>query len=74
MKNWKTKLSDFLFLLPGSLIYQMCIRDRSGAFGLNKFAFTIATGDTPQSEWNVYVDPEAADIVYRCLLYTSRCV
>ena len=21
MKNWKTKLSDFLFLLPGSLIY-----------------------------------------------------
>ncbi|MBU9727026.1 nucleoside hydrolase [Diplocloster modestus] len=37
----------------------------SGAFGLNKFAFTNATGDTPQSEWNVYVDPEAADIVYR---------
>ena len=22
------------------------------------------TGDTPQSEWNVYVDPEAAKIVY----------
>lgn len=37
----------------------------SGAFGLNKYAFTNATGDTPQSEWNVYVDPEAADIVYR---------
>ena len=36
----------------------------SGAFGLNKYAFTNATGDTPQSEWNVYVDPEAADIVY----------
>ncbi len=37
----------------------------SGAFGLNDAAFTNATGDTPQSEWNVYVDPEAADIVYR---------
>lgn len=36
----------------------------SGAFGLNKWAFLNATGDTPQSEWNVYVDPEAADIVY----------
>jgi purine nucleosidase/pyrimidine-specific ribonucleoside hydrolase len=37
----------------------------SGAFGFNEYAFLNATGDTPQSEWNVYVDPEAADIVYR---------
>ncbi|MCI8836169.1 MAG: nucleoside hydrolase [Ruminococcus sp.] len=36
----------------------------SGAFGLNDYAFLNATGDTPQSEWNVYVDPEAAKIVY----------
>lgn len=36
----------------------------SGAFGLNSYAFANATGDTPQSEWNVYVDPEAAEIVY----------
>ena len=36
----------------------------SGLFGLNKYAFANATGDTPQSEWNVYVDPEAASIVY----------
>ena len=36
----------------------------SGAFGLNKYAYANATGDTPQSEWNVYVDPEAAKIVY----------
>ena len=36
----------------------------SGCFGLNEYAFLNATGDTPQSEWNVYVDPEAADIVY----------
>jgi purine nucleosidase/pyrimidine-specific ribonucleoside hydrolase len=37
----------------------------SGSFGLNDYAFLNATGDTPQSEWNVYVDPEAAAIVYR---------
>lgn len=37
----------------------------SGAFGLNEYAYRNATGDSPQSEWNVYVDPEAADIVYR---------
>lgn len=36
----------------------------SGAFGLNKYSFLNATGDTPQSEWNVYVDPEASKIVY----------
>ncbi len=36
----------------------------SGAFGLNRYAFLNATGDTPQSEWNVYVDPQAADLVY----------
>lgn len=36
----------------------------SGAFGLNRYAFLNATGDTPQSEWNVYVDPDAAKIVY----------
>lgn len=36
----------------------------SGAFGLNQYAFANATGDTPQSEWNVYVDPEAAKLVY----------
>ncbi|QQO08449.1 nucleoside hydrolase [Breznakiella homolactica] len=36
----------------------------SGSFGLNDYAFINATGDTPQSEWNVYVDPEAAEMVY----------
>lgn len=36
----------------------------SGAFGLNAASFLNATGDTPQSEWNVYVDPEAARLVY----------
>jgi len=36
----------------------------SGSFGLNECAFLNCTGDTPQSEWNVYVDPEAAKLVY----------
>ena len=36
----------------------------SGMFGLNDYAFMNATGDTPQSEWNVYVDPEASKVVY----------
>ncbi|NMD39026.1 MAG: nucleoside hydrolase [Christensenellaceae bacterium] len=36
----------------------------SGAFGFNEASFENATGDTPQSEWNVYVDPEAAKIIY----------
>ena len=31
----------------------------SGAFGLNEASFLNATGDTPQSEWNVYVDPRS---------------
>lgn len=36
----------------------------SGAFALNQYAYANATGDSPQSEWNVFVDPEAAKIVY----------
>lgn len=35
-----------------------------GSYGVTPYAFANATGDNPMSEWNVYVDPEAADIVY----------
>src|SRR5579859_5669473 len=35
-----------------------------GAFGFNKYAYINATGDNPVSEWNIYVDPEAAQIVF----------
>jgi len=35
-----------------------------GAYGLNEFAFRRATGDNPVSEWNIYVDPEAAQRVF----------
>ena len=30
----------------------------SGAFGLNKYAFLNATGDTPQSEWHEAYTPQ----------------
>ncbi|MGN0763325.1 MAG: nucleoside hydrolase [Aristaeellaceae bacterium] len=36
----------------------------SGAFGLNEASFLNGTGDNPQSEWNVFVDPEATKLVY----------
>ncbi|MCB9137943.1 MAG: nucleoside hydrolase [Caldilineaceae bacterium] len=35
-----------------------------GAYGFNEYAYTFATGDNPVSEWNVYVDPEAARQVF----------
>lgn len=35
-----------------------------GSYGFSGYAFSNATGDNPMSEWNVYVDPEAAKIVY----------
>ncbi len=37
----------------------------AGAYGFNEYAYRFATGDNPVSEWNVYVDPEAARIVFR---------
>ncbi|MDO5372280.1 MAG: nucleoside hydrolase [Corynebacterium glutamicum] len=37
----------------------------SGLFGLNRQGWENATGDNPSSEWNVFVDPEAAEIVYK---------
>lgn len=52
-----TKCPEIKSLIPGVIAI-------SGAFGLNRYSFLNATGDTPQSEWNVYVDPEAADLVY----------
>jgi inosine-uridine nucleoside N-ribohydrolase len=37
----------------------------AGAYGFNRYAAWHATGDNPTSEWNVFVDPEAAKIVFR---------
>lgn len=35
-----------------------------GAYGFNSAGATRATGDNPVSEWNIYVDPEAAQQVF----------
>jgi purine nucleosidase/pyrimidine-specific ribonucleoside hydrolase len=35
-----------------------------GAYGFNSAGSLRATGDNPASEWNIYVDPEAARIVF----------
>lgn len=35
-----------------------------GSFGFHSVGTTRATGDNPASEWNIYVDPEAAQIVF----------
>ena len=35
-----------------------------GAYGLTEHSYRRATGDNPVSEWNVYVDPEAAQQVF----------
>lgn len=35
-----------------------------GSFGFNTAGAIRATGDNPVSEWNVYVDPEAASLVF----------
>lgn len=35
-----------------------------GAYGFDRSAALNATGDNPVSEWNIYVDPEAARLVF----------
>lgn len=35
-----------------------------GSFGETPYAWTQATGDNPVSEWNIFVDPEAARAVF----------
>jgi purine nucleosidase/pyrimidine-specific ribonucleoside hydrolase len=35
-----------------------------GSYGLHTTGTARATGDNPASEWNIYVDPEAAKIVF----------
>ncbi len=47
--------------LPGKVSQLTII---GGAFGATPYAWSQATGDNPVSEWNVFVDPEAAHIVF----------
>ncbi|OAA64358.1 nucleoside hydrolase [Niveomyces insectorum RCEF 264] len=48
-------------LLPSKVDRVICI---AGSFGFHTTGTARSTGDNPVSEWNVYVDPEAADIVF----------
>lgn len=47
--------------LPAKIAGVTCI---AGAFGFQSYGTSRATGDNPASEWNVYVDPEAAQLVF----------
>jgi purine nucleosidase/pyrimidine-specific ribonucleoside hydrolase len=46
--------------LPAKVAHLYAI---AGTYGLAEHAYRRATGDNPVSEWNVYVDPEAAQRV-----------
>lgn len=35
-----------------------------GSYGFNRYGYQRATGGNPSSEWNVFVDPEAARVVF----------
>lgn len=63
-----TNLALALLLAPDIVSKVKRVVAISGAFGIHPVAFSNATGDSPQSEWNVYVDPEAAKIVYESRL------
>jgi len=43
----------------------------AGVYGLHKDSFSYVTGCNPVSEWNVYVDPEAAAIVFHSGLHIT---
>jgi purine nucleosidase/pyrimidine-specific ribonucleoside hydrolase len=59
-----TNIAEALTLDPElpSKVSQLTII--GGAFGATPYAWSQATGDNPVSEWNVFVDPEAAKIVF----------
>jgi inosine-uridine nucleoside N-ribohydrolase len=48
--------------LPGKVSELIII---GGSFGETPYAWSQATGDNPVSEWNIFVDPEAARSVFR---------
>ncbi|KAL1839425.1 hypothetical protein VTK73DRAFT_4041 [Phialemonium thermophilum] len=47
--------------LPSKVSRVICI---AGSYGFHTTGTVRSTGDNPVSEWNVYVDPEAANIVF----------
>jgi inosine-uridine nucleoside N-ribohydrolase len=59
-----TNLALAMMLKPEIIPLIKKVYHIGGAYGFTEYAFRNATGDNPLSEWNVYVDPEAASIVY----------
>lgn len=59
-----TNLALAIMLKPEIVPLIKRVYHLGGSYGFSDAAFRCATGDTPMSEWNVYVDPEAADLVY----------
>ena len=59
-----TNLALAIMLKPEIVPLIKKVYHLGGSYGFSDAAFLCATGDTPMSEWNVYVDPEAADLVY----------
>lgn len=59
-----TNVALAMMLKPDIIPLIRAIYHLGGAYGFTEHAFRNATGDNPMSEWNVYVDPEAAKIVY----------
>lgn len=59
-----TNIADALAIDPAlpEKVAQLTII--GGSFGETPYAWSQATGDNPTSEWNVFVDPEAAKIVF----------
>lgn len=59
-----TNLADALDLdpeLPEKVTSLVAI---GGAYGTSPYAWTQATGDNPVSEWNMFVDPAAAERIF----------
>ena len=59
-----TNVALAMMLKPEIIPLIKAVYHLGGAYGFTEHAYRNATGDNPMSEWNVYVDPEAAKIVY----------
>ncbi len=59
-----TNIALAFMLDPGIIPMIDKVYHLGGAYGFSDYAFMNATGDNPMSEWNIYVDPEAAATVY----------
>lgn len=59
-----TNIAMALLMDPGIINRVKEIILIGGSYGFTKYAYINATGSNPVSEWNIYVDPEAAKLVF----------